>query len=342
MKKAFLLLFILLPALAFAQIRVKIKNLVHMEGLSENTLIGYGIISGLNGTGDTKRFTLTQKILGTVLNNLGLDIENEKYYSQNTALVLLTAKLPPNVKTGEKINVNISSMGDAKNLAGGILLQAALKGLDDKVYAVAQGPVTLPADNTRGQRNNMVSGLIPDGAITVHDFASEIIKNNKLILSLKNPDFSTLIKIKEAALEINPGLTVTVLNNKLMEIDISDDVKKDLPGFLAALEETEIEPSPSAKIVINKNTGIIVLSGDIKLHESAVSYKNLDINIRAKSVLSPLDSEDKKGLYFLDASSDIQSLITALNKIGAKTEDITSILTALKDSGALYADIVIE
>lgn len=342
MKKMIIILILFLNTNLYSQVMIKVKNLVNIEGLSENTLIGYGIVCGLNGTGDSKRFTPTQKILGTILNNLGLDIENEKYYSQNTALVLLTAKLPPNIKAGEKININIASIGDAKNLAGGMLLQATLKGLDNKVYAIAQGPITILPENIRGQRNNLVSGLIPEGAVIQQNFSSEIIKNNRLILSLKSPDFNTLIKIRESILENYPDISINVLNNKFMEIDITEEMKRDLSGFISSIQNLEIEPEITAKIVINKQSGIIIFSGDIRLLESAVSYKNLDINIKARTVPGLSETEEKKNLFYIDSSSDIQSLINSLNKIGAKTEDIISILTALKDSGALFADIVVE
>lgn len=317
-----------------AEIKVKIKNLISIEGLNENSIIGYGLITGLNGTGDSKKFNVSQIILTTVFNNLGIDVEEANLNSKNIALVFITAKLPPNSKTGEKIDVHISSMGDAKNIAGGMLLQAPLKGMDNKVYAVAEGVVTV-SDFTK---KNQASGIIPSGAILQKNFSSEFIKNNKLILSLNTADFNTIIKIRDAIIENMPELNFNILNDKIIEINITDEMKKNIPELISHIQKIEVEPEIKAKIVINKASGVIVISGDIKLLESAVSYKNIDIHIKR----GMKKTEEEKNIFYLNESSDIQSLIDGLNKLGAETEDIISILYTLKKAGALFADIIVE
>ena len=317
-----------------AQIKVKIKNLISIEGLNENSIIGYGLVTGLNRTGDSKKFNVSQIILTTVFNNLGIDVEEANLNSKNIALVFITAKLPPNSKTGEKIDVHISSMGDAKNITGGMLLQAPLKGMDNKVYAVAEGVVTV-SDFTK---KNQASGIIPSGGILQKNFSSEFIKNNKLILSLNTADFNTIIKIRDAIIENMPELNFNILNDKIIEINITDEMKKNITELISHIQKIEVEPETKAKIVINKASGVIVISGDIKLLESAVSYKNIDIHIKR----GMKKTEEEKNIFYLNESSDIQSLIDGLNKLGAKTEDIISILYTLKKAGALFADIIVE
>ncbi len=321
-----------------AQVKVKIKNLVYLEGLNENSLIGYGMVTGLNSTGDTKKYELSEKVMATILNNMGIDVGNESLDSKNNALVLVTAKLPANVKEGETIDVNVASIGDAKSITSGLLLQSPLKGLDNQVYAVAEGIVTIVDPSEK----NQASGMIPSGAILQREFKSDYIHNNKLIMTLRNPDFGTANKIKNAINENEDlaNLTVTVLNDKIIEIDVTEDMKKDLPKVISQIQNIEIEPESKAKIVINKRSGVIVFSGDIKLLESAVSYKNMDILIKSRA--SKGTTEETKNIVYLDPSSDIQSLIDGLNKLGAKTEDIISILYSLKKAGALFADIIIE
>ncbi len=338
MKKLFLyicLIIIFIFTALDAQVKVKIKNLVTIEGLSENSLIGYGIITGLNGTGDTKKFELSKKILTTMLNNLGIDIENEKLDSKNNALVLITAKLPAITKAGETIDANVASIGDAKSITAGLLLQAPLKGMDGRVYGIAEGIVTVVDSSEK----NQASGIIPSGVILQQEFTSDFINNNKFIMTLNDPDFNTIIKIRDAIKADIPGLSVEVLNNKIIEISILKGIDKDLPKVISEIQNIEVEPETKARIVINKRSGVIVFSGDIKLLESAVSYKNIDISINNKATDR---TTQNKNIVYLDSSSDIQSLIDGLNKLGAKTGDIISILYTLKKAGSLFAEIIVE
>ena len=340
MKKILIFFFIFIVILIFAvkineQVKVKVKNLVSIEGLNENSLIGYGIVTGLNGTGDSKKFKLSEKILTTILNNLGIDMENEKLESKNNALVLITARLPAITKAGETIDANVASIGDAKSITSGLLLQSPIKGLDNNVYGIAEGIVTVVDSSGK----NQASGIIPSGVILQKEFTSDYINKNKFILTLKNPDFGTIIKIRDAIIAALPELSVDVLNNKIIEITVKEDKKKDLPKIIAQIHDIEVEPESSAKIVINKRSGVIAFSGDIKLLESAVSYKNIDISIKRQS---KKDKGPVKNIVYLDSSSDIQSLIDGLNKLGAKTDDIISILYSLRKSGSLFADIIVD
>ncbi|MBU1078498.1 MAG: flagellar basal body P-ring protein FlgI [Spirochaetes bacterium] len=317
----------------YGQINVKVKNLVSVEGLNENSIMGYGLVTGLNGTGDSKKFNVSQIILTRILNNLGIDLDDVQLNSKNNALVFITSKLPPNVKAGEKIDVGVASMGDSRNIAGGMLLQAPMKGMDNKTYAVAEGVISV----SDGTKKNQASGIIPSGAVLAQDFSSDIIKNNKLIFTLNSPDFNTVIKIRDIIIENFSELQIEVINNKIIEINLTDDHRKNISELISKIENLEVVPETTARIVINKNSGVIVISGDIKLLESAVSYKNIDIVINRN-----LKQDEAKNVFYLDESSDIQSLIDGLNKLGAKTEDIISILYSLKKAGALFADIVVN
>ncbi len=334
-----LLILILSMTLAEAKVKVRLKNLVTIEGLRENQLIGYGIVTGLNGTGDSSRFKVTHKLMSVIMENLGIDTASDIVYSKNSALVIITANMPPNVQKGEKINVEVSSMGDAKSIAGGVLLQCPLKSANGTVYAVAQGTVSI-ADT---DEKNRTTGIIPQGAIVETAVSAQFIKNNKMVLILNYPDFSLVNKIKEVISEKFTNINLSVLNDKSIEITIPDEYLTNYDKFLSDIQNLEVEPEPKAKIVINKNTGVVVISGDVKLTESAVSYKNIDIYIKKSGLYSAAtNKEEEKKIFYLKDSDDIKSLIDGLNMIGAKTEDIIAILYALKDANALYGEIVVE
>lgn len=322
-----------------AKLKIRLKNLINIQGLRENQLIGYGIVTGLNGTGDSKRFKVTQRLMSIIMENLGIDTEDEIIYSKNSALVVITARLPAVARRGERLDVEVSSIGDAKSIVGGVLLQAPLKSADGTVYAVAQGPVTV--SDTRNK--NRTTGIIPDGAIVENDISPKFIQNNKIILLLDYTDFDLITKVKQALLEKFKDLKLTVLNNKAIEITLPAEYVGNYDKFISEIENLEVEPEPKASIVINKNSGVIVISGDVKLSEAAVSYKNIDIYIKKAGAFTATTEEKKEQqIFYLEESDDIKSLIDGLNKIGAKTEDIIAILYALKKANALYGEIIVE
>ncbi len=336
MKKLIILIFLLMSFNGYA-LKVKIKNIVKIKGLAENSLIGYGIVTGLNGTGDSKKFSITESMIEKILNNMGIKSENLKLGSKNTAFVLLTAQLPPNASEGEKIDVTVSSIGDSKNIVNGVLLQAPLKGLDGKVYAIAQGVVAISDTANK----NKTIGLIPNGAILQKDFSSDYINNNKIILSLNDPDFTTVYNIKKEIKDKFSDISIKVLNNKIIELNIPEEYKNETDKFISEIGNIEVEPAIPARIVINKTSGVIVINGEVKLLEASVSYKNLDIYIKNnKSALK--QGEKQNNIFVLPESTDVKNLIDGLNNIGAKTEDIISVLYALKKAGSLFADIIIE
>jgi len=322
-----------------AKLKIRLKNLINIQGLRDNQLIGYGIVTGLNGTGDSKRFKVTQRLMSIIMENLGIDTEEDIIYSKNSALVVITANLPAVARKGEKLDVEVSSIGDAKSIVGGVLLQAPLKSADGTVYAVAQGPVTVSDTGNK----NKTTGIIPEGAIVENDISPQFIQNNKIILLLDYPDFDLITKVKQALLEKFKDLKLTVLNNKAIEVALPAEYVKNYDKFISKIENLEVEPEPKASIVINKNSGVIVISGDVKLSEAAVSYKNIDIYIKKAGAFTATAEEKKKQqIFYLEESGDIKSLIDGLNKIGAKTEDIIAILYALKKANALYGEIIVE
>ncbi len=319
-----------------AKVKVRIKDLVTITGLRDNQLIGYGIVTGLNGTGDSRRNKLTSRILKTVLANLGLK-EEEGINTRNTAVVIVTATLPPVVREGERIDVEVSSIGDARSIAGGVLLQAPLKGADGKVYAVAQGNIVI----SDTEKRNLTKGIIPGGAIIEENINSQFIKNNKLFLSLKEPDFTTATKIKKGINEKIKEAKVDIINNKTIEVRIPEKYKENVAEFISLIENIEIEPETPARIVINKTSGVVVVNGNVKLLEAGITYKNFDIYVSRKEII-PESGKESMRSFVLQEAEDVKTLINGLNKLGAKTEDIISILYSLKKAGALYAEIIVE
>lgn len=345
----------------------RIKDIAQLGGVRENQLIGYGLVTGLTGTGDDlKKVLFTRQALYNMMVRQGITInpaDFAKINSKNVAAVMITAALPPFAKPGSTIDVQVSSIGDADSLAGGNLLMTALKGPDGKVYAVAQGPMTIGAFSFGGkaakaQKNHTTVGRIANGAIIEQTVPVTLGENGILSYRLRTSDFTTASNMSA---EINATFgegTASPVDSTTVNVTIPAAFKTQPVPFIAQLESLNVKTDTNARVVINERTGTIVMGEDVRLSTVAVSHGNLSIVIKeAADVFQPSPlaagetvvvpqttievTEDQSELVVLKAGVSISEVADALNAIGATPRDLIAIFQAIKAAGAMHGELVV-
>lgn len=351
-----------LPAVATAGATTRIKDVAKVQGVRSNQLVGYGLVIGLNGTGDSNKSLQTMQSLASMLQTFGVTVSPAQMQAKNAAAVMVTAQLPPFVKSGDTIDITVSSMGDAKNLQGGILLQTPLKAANGQIYAVGQGPVVTGGFSAGGggnsqTKNHPTVGLLTNGAIVERDVTMKLANNGAITLSINQPDFTTANRISEAIDGMFGGISIA-RDPGAVVVNVPSQYEGNLVGFVAALEELTINPDNVAKIIINERTGTIVMGQNVTIDEVAVAQGGLSIRVaKTKDVSQPpplsggstvvtnnktVDAtEDKANVMVLPATANVGDVVNALNAIGATPRDIISILQAMKAAGAVHAEIQI-
>lgn len=345
---------------------VRLKDLADLQGVRENQLIGNGLIVGLDGTGD-KSSDLTNQELANFTTRFGVKVLAADIKSKNIAAVLVTAQLPPFAKKGAKIDVQISSIGDAKSLQGGILLQTPLVGADGRVYAVAQGAISVGGFSAGGggagsaqvQKNHPLVGRIPSGALVEREVPSDFAKDGMIRLRLRHPDFTTAQRVAESVNKQWPA-SARAIDLSGVQVRIPDQVlaESELVQFVSKLESLTVTPDVAARVVINERTGTIVAGTGVRIAPTAISHGNLYITIKNTTVISqpgPLSagetvlaedqttkaSEEEAYVMVLQHGPTLGELAQALNALKLTPRDIIAIFQALKDAGALHAELVI-
>jgi flagellar P-ring protein FlgI len=309
-------------------ISTKIKNLVSIKGVRSNPLIGYGVVVGLSGTGDSKS-EVADKAMKKLFKKLGLNLKNE-IISKNIATVLVTAKLPEFARQGQKIDIKVSSIGDAKSLEGGNLLITPLKGGDGKIYAIANGSLSLGGKT--GAKNNSTVALITNGGFVEKEINFKFETKKSIRLALKNPDFTTAARIQEVLNSELGGLYARAKDSTTIDLIIPPSYSTNIVKLIAIIENFSVVSASKAKIVINERTGTIVAGGDIILRPVSISHGDLSIEISG-------DDSVSKSIYNIEKRTRLKEFVNSLNSFGAKPDDIISIFQALKKSGALDGDI---
>ena len=341
----------------------RIKDIAKVQGVRSNQLVGYGLVVGLAGTGDSNKSTFTMQSIANMLKSFGVIVSASALKAKNAAAVMVTAQLPPFVKPGDTIDITVSSIGDAKSLQGGTLLQTPLQAGNGGVYAVGQGAVSIGGFSAKSggssqQTNFLTAGNIPNGAMVERDVAMNFAdKGNTITLALSQPDFTTASRIS-AAVDSRFGSISQARDPGTVVVAIPADYTKDIVGFVAAIEELPVTPDNAAKVVINERTGTIVMGSNVTIDEVAVAQGGLSIRISAAQDVSqpgPFSSgrtiasdkstvdvtEQKANLILLPASASVGDVVNALNAVGATPRDIMAILQAMKAAGALHAELQI-
>jgi flagellar P-ring protein precursor FlgI len=369
MKKTMVLLLVLfllfLSFQAFGE-TVRIKDITEVEGARSNQLLGYGLVVGLSGSGDSQNSLFTNQALGNVLEKLGLTVDSQAVRARNIASVIVTAELPPFVATGEKIDVTVSSLGDAKSLQGGVLLLTPLKGVDGKVYAVAQGPVSVGGFTGGGggnqvQRNHPTVGIVSGGAIVERTVETSFFDDTRgtVTLLLREPDFVTASRVALAINEELGGDKAKVLDANRIEVTVPDRYRHRVSQLLALLGELPVEPDVPARVVVNERTGTVVIGGNVRILPVALSHGNLTVTIRTEyqvsqpapfsggeTVVVPQQEvkvkEEEARLFPVRSGNTIEDLVKVLNSLGVSPRDLIAILQALKKAGALQGELIVE
>lgn len=363
------LLLLLIFLLASPALAARVKDIASLQGVRNNQLLGYGLITGLNGTGDDmgKSLYTLQAVYNMIIRN-GITIDPAELGNlsvKNVAAVMVTAQLPPFARPGSTIDVHVSSVGDASSLAGGTLLMTPLRGADGNVYAVAQGPLTIGAFSFGGraakaQKNHPTSGNIPGGAIVEAQVEVPLGEDGMLFYQLDNADFTTATKIVESINRQFGRNTSKPIDSGTVQIDIPGPFQDSLVEFISAVESLQVRPDTAARVVVNERTGTIVMGKDVKLSTVAVSHGNLSLVIKedtdvfqpnalaeGETVAAPNTrvavSEDLSELVVLDMKEGVTigEIATALNAIGATPRDLIAIFQAIKASGSMHGELII-
>ena len=340
----------------------RLKDIADIEGVRGNQLFGFGIVIGLNGTGDGKSVEFTTKSLSNMLEKMGIKVRPEDVKVKNVASVMVTAALPPFVRPGSRIDITLSSLGDAKSLQGGTLLFTPLKGADGNVYAVAQGEVSVGGFAVEGggdsaQKNHPTVGAIASGAIVERAIPFDLFQSKRIRVVLRQPDFTTMTRVVS---EINGRLgrpLAVAVDSASVEIPLIDAYMRDPIGLVAKLESVEVEQDIGARVVVNERTGTIIMGEHVRIGKVALAHGNLNITIRSETQVSqpaPLANtgetrvventdvnvgEEMRSLSIVGGEVTLGEVVKALNALGATPRDLISIFQALKRAGALHAEL---
>ena len=338
----------LLASFSFAsEVKVRVKDISRIDGLRENQLIGYGLVVGLDGTGDSKKTLFTNASVVNMLERLGVTVDSEKMGVKNVAAVMVTAELGPFAREGDRIDVTVSSLGDAKTIEGGILLQTPLLAANKEVFAVAQGSISIGGSNEAlesGQVENFPTvARVPQGAIIEKTLTSSLLKNGIISLILDRADFTNASRLVKAINSKFGDSVALATDASLVNIAVPKDYKDDLVGFVAELEMVSLTPDSLPKVVINERTGTVVMGENVRISQVAISHGNLSLTVRVieKIMGEKTEVEKQERNIVLEGSVAVSDIVIALNKIGATPRDITAIFQAIKAADALHAQLVI-
>lgn len=323
------ILFLLLMTTTLFARSMRIKDLTTIKGVRDNPIVGYGLVIGLNGTGDSGG-EITNESLKKMFQKLGLNPQKE-LSSQNVAAVIVTAKLPPFGRIGQKLDVTISSIGDASSLAGGTLLVTPLKAGDGNIYAIANGAASI--GGLKQGAKFATTAIIPGGAVIERELPTIFNDKRSIRLAVKDPDFTTAARIEKVINDELGGKFATAKDSATIDIIIPSNFQKKVVNLLALVENFKVIPDNKAKIVINERTGTIVAGGEIVLKKVAISHGDLVIEVQGGNGAKP------SAFHVLEESTTINDLVKALNSIGTKPEDLISIFQALRRNGAILADL---
>lgn len=358
----------LLPAAAS---EARIKDLVEFDGVRGNDLVGYGLVVGLNGTGDGLRNApFTEEAMVNLLERLGINVTGEDFRARNVAAVLVTAVMPPFGRAGSKIDVTVSTIGDSTSLMGGTLIMTPLNAADGQIYAVAQGSVISGGASVEGEAASITegvptSGTIPSGARIEREIAFALDDLHEMRLALRNPDFTTAARIEAAINAVMPGHVAHMIDSGTVRLDLSAGKVPEVARLIAEIENIEVRPDQRARVVVDQRSGTIVLGNDVRISRVAVTQGNLTLRVRetpvalqpnpfsprGETIILPRTdvdmTEDDGNPDFALVGNDGESVslpevIEGLNALGVSPREMIDILKAIKAAGALHADFIVQ
>jgi flagellar P-ring protein precursor FlgI len=364
MRRAALVLLLLVVGAVPAWAQVRVKDVARVQGVRDNNLYGYGLVVGLNGTGDRGTSSpFTPQAVAAMLNRLGVSVPVDKLDGKNVAAVMVTAKLPPFARAGSALDVTVSSLGDASTLQGGTLLLTPLQGPDGRVYALAQGPLSVGGIAASGaggdtvQKNHPTVGRVPAGG-TVEREVPMALDPAGLVLVLQAPDFTTAVRLAEAVGAAVPGAAARAVDASTVLVPVPSEYQPRLPEFVARLEVATLRVDAPARVVINERTGTVIMGSQLRISTVAIAHGNLTITVKeekqvsqppplaprsAQTVVVPRSdvqvTEEKAQLTVVPEGASIGDVVQALNALGVTPRDRISIIQAIRQAGALLAEL---
>lgn len=342
----------------------RLKDIASLKGMRFNQLIGYGLVVGLNGTGDGTGTKFTVQSLVNMMERLGIHALPDQVKVANVAAVMVTANLPAFARVGSKLDILISSVGDAKSLQGGTLLMTPLKGVDREVYALAQGPLLVGGFASAGaagggiQKNHPTVARIPGGATIEREIPFDFSRMEDLTIALHQPDFTTALRVSKAINESMEAPMAIAADSGTVRVQVPEAYKKNLVSLVASLEQLDIKPDMKARIILDERTGTVVMGEDVRISSVAIAHGNLSVHIQEeKNVSQPAPfsegqttvtdssqvnvSEENSRLILMPRGTSLGEVVKALNAIGVSPRDLIAVFQAIKASGALQAELEI-
>jgi flagellar P-ring protein precursor FlgI len=343
----------------------RIRELTDVRGVRQNQLVGYGLVVGLEGTGDRGQARFTVQSTAAMLRRLGAHLDPNQIQTKNVAAVVVTATLPPFANPGTRIDVTVSSLGNASSLVGGTLVQTPLYGADRNVYAVAQGGLIVGGFSAAGRTGSSVSqnhttvGRIPEGAIVERRVRTPALNGQGIVLTVRSPSFSTAQRIVAAVDERFGPRTARAVDAATIRMRVPDDFRGDPVGFLASVQALEIEPDGPARVVVDERSGTVVIGAGVRIREVAIAQGGLTVEIRESfeatqpgafsggdTAVTPETDVDARvetgSLARVGPSASLEDVVAALNALGASPRDLISIFQALRTAGALDAELEVQ
>lgn len=360
------LVFLLLCATSVQAGQVRLKDLVEFDGVRGNDLVGYGLVVGLNGTGDGLRNApFTEEIMTNILERLGVNVTGEQFRPKNVAAVIVTATLPPFSRVGGQIDVTVSAIGDANSLLGGTLIMTPLNAADGQIYAVAQGAILAGGAAVEGDAARVVqgvptAGVIPSGARVEREIEFDLSSLRTIRLALRDPDFTTAGRIESAINDEFRRRVAVMRDSGTIELDVAATRTTSTAHAIGQIENILVEPQRKARVVVDQRSGTIVMGDDVRLSRVAVSQGNLTLRIEeAPLVVQPnpfaegatvvvprtgvgIEEEDGISLAEVPEGTSLSEVVAGLNALGVSPRDMIDILKSLKAAGALHADFIVN
>ena len=345
---------------------VRIKDLVEFDGVRGNDLVGYGLVVGLNGTGDgIRNAPFTEEIMSNILERLGVNVTGEQFRPKNVAAVFVTGTLPPFARAGGRIDINVSAIGDAKSLLGGTLILTPLNAADGQIYAVGQGTVIAGGISVQGEGASIVqgvptSGVVPAGARVEREIDFDFAGLKSIRLALRNADFTTAARIEKAINRSYGRVVSRMLDAGTVVVDLAATGDISPAHALVNIEAISVAPAIRARVVVDQSSGTIVIGEDVRISRVAVSQGNLTLRIEERpmaiqpnpfsegeTIVVPrtsasIDEEPGTGLVELDRGTSLTEVIAGLNALGVSSRDMIDILKSIKAAGALHAEFIVR
>lgn len=360
---------LILASTAEAAVGVQIRDLCRLSTDTDNALVGYGIVTGLASTGDSPRSGATMQSIKNILLGFGVNVPVSDVHSRNAAAVMVTATLPPYAQQGDKLDVNVTSLGDARSLLGGTLLLTHLVGPDQKIYALAQGPVSVGGfsydlNGNLVQKNHPTAASVPNGATVERSMNATLMDASGTVeFILHEPDFATADRIVDALDELLGTGKAHALDAARIKVTVPERDRNDLVGFVSRIESMEVMPDQPARVVINERTGTVVAGGNVRIAPVTITHGDLNVAISTEFAVSQpalvfkpgedirtqvvpktdVTVDEEAGINVsLPRHSTVAELVAALNKVKASSRDIITILQGVKRAGALHAELIIQ